>query len=36
MVWLKKRDVARSVEEKSKLIEERTRALRDLGWLGGG
>jgi hypothetical protein len=33
--WLKKCDVAKSVEEKSKLTEERTRALRDLGWLGG-
>lgn len=36
VAWLKKRDVAPSVEEKSKLIEERTRALRDLGWFGGG
>jgi hypothetical protein len=36
VAWLKKRDVAKSVEEKSKLIEERTRALRDLGWFGGG
>jgi len=36
VAWLKKRDVAKSVEEKSKLIEERTRALRDLGWSGGG
>ena len=36
VAWLKKRDVAKSVEEKSKLIEERIRALRDLGWFGGG
>ena len=36
MAWLKKRDVAKSVEEKSKLIEETTRVLRDLGWFGGG
>ena len=36
VAWLKKRNVAKSVEEKSKLTEERTRALRDLGWLGGG
>jgi len=32
--WLKKRDAAKSVEEKSKLTEERTRALRDLAWSG--
>jgi hypothetical protein len=36
VAWLKKRDLAESVEEKSKLIEETTRALRDLGWFGGG
>jgi uncharacterized protein YecT (DUF1311 family) len=35
VAWLKKRDAAKSVEEKSKLTEERTRALRDLGWLSG-
>ena len=35
VAWLKKRDVAKSVEEKSKSIEERTRTLRDLGWFGG-
>jgi uncharacterized protein YecT (DUF1311 family) len=35
LAWLKKRDLAKSVEEKSKLTEDRTRALRDLGWLGG-
>jgi uncharacterized protein YecT (DUF1311 family) len=35
VAWLKRRDIAKSVEEKSKLIEERTRALRDLGWLSG-
>ena len=34
LAWLKKRDAAKSVEEKSKLTEERTRALRDLVWSG--
>jgi len=33
VAWLKKRDAAKSVEEKSKLTEERTRALRDLAWV---
>jgi hypothetical protein len=32
VAWLKKRDAAKSVEEKSKLTKERTRALRDLVW----
>ena len=32
LAWLKKRDVAKSVEERSKLTEERTRALRDQVW----
>ena len=32
VAWLKKRDAAKSVEEKSKLTEERTRALRDVVW----
>lgn len=32
IAWLKKREAAKSVEEKSKLTEERTRALRDLVW----
>jgi uncharacterized protein YecT (DUF1311 family) len=36
VAWLKKLDSAKSVNEKSKLIEERTRALQDLGWFGGG
>jgi uncharacterized protein YecT (DUF1311 family) len=35
VAWLKKRDAANSVEEKSKLTEERIRALRDLGWADG-
>jgi uncharacterized protein YecT (DUF1311 family) len=32
VAWLKRRHAAKSVKEKSKLTEERTRALRDLAW----
>jgi hypothetical protein len=34
-VDLKKRDVTKSVGKKSKLIEKRTKALRDLDWFCG-
>jgi uncharacterized protein YecT (DUF1311 family) len=32
IAWLKTRDAAHSVEEKSKLTENRIRALQDLLW----
>jgi len=32
IAWLKTRDAAQSIEEKSKLIEDRINALQDLLW----